>query len=137
MEIKIRKGDLRQVINLLFDLNLKPKMNRHRVNFVKVLEDKFKEVEEERMLLAKEYATKDGDDEPIIKNDSYDIKDMKGFREDVQELYNEVFVIEGANQQDMLKSMKKIINDIDFEMSGRTAFVYEELYQQFQKGGNK
>ncbi|WP_054751354.1 hypothetical protein [Piscibacillus salipiscarius] len=58
MQVKIKHAKLGQVIDLLFNLSLKGKQSRHRTKFIQKLSERYKEVEEQRIELAKEFAKK-------------------------------------------------------------------------------
>ncbi|WP_062318896.1 DUF1617 family protein [Halolactibacillus sp. JCM 19043] len=134
MQVKIKNAQLGQAIDLLFHLSLKGKQSRHRTKFVKLLAERSKEVEEQRKQLAEEHANKDDEDKPIIKDDKYDIVDQESFQTDIQELYNEEIVIEGGDNQGMLKTVKKILDECDKTFSGQEAVVYDYICEQFEGG---
>lgn len=96
--------------------------------------ERSKEVEEQRKQLAEEHANKDDEDKPIIKDDKYDIVDQESFQTDIQELYNEEIVIEGGDNQGMLKTVKKILDECDKTFSGQEAVVYDYICEQFEGG---
>lgn len=136
MKVEIKNRSLEQVIDLLFNLSLKGKQSRQRTKFLKVLNKQIKEVDEGRVELAKEHAKKDENGEPIVKDGSYDLNDegMKAFRKDLNELYNESIIFEGANNEDMLKTVRTVIEECDKSFSGQEATVYNYLYDQFEQG---
>lgn len=134
MKVEIQNLYVKQAIDLLYDLSLKGKESRHRSKFIKLLNKRLKEIEEDRVALAKEYSHLDDEGNPIVKNNRYDIKDQESFNKELNELYDEVFVIEGENNKEIIKTVYKIIKNCDKEFSGAEAMTYEYLYDQLEKG---
>lgn len=135
MQIKIKNSHLGQVINLLFNLSLKGKQSRHRTKFINLLTERLKEVEEQRIDLAKEHSHLDDKGEPktSIDGKSFDIKDEKAFQNDLKELFDEEMVIEGGDAQGMLKTVKEVLLNCDKEFSGQEASTYDYLCELFEK----
>jgi hypothetical protein len=134
MKVEIENRYLGQAISLLFDLSLRGKQSRHRTKFVKLLNDRLKEVEEQRIQLAKEHAKKDENGEPITNDGKFDIEDMDAFMKDLEELYDEKMVIEGGDAQGMLKTVKDVLLNCDKEFSGQEAMIYDYLCDIFEEG---
>jgi hypothetical protein len=134
MKVEIENRYLGQAISLLFDLPLRGKQSRHRTKFVKLLNDRLKEVEEQRIQLAKEHAKKDENGEPIANDGKFDIEDMDAFKKDLEELYDEKMVIEGGDAQGMLKTVKDVLFNCDKEFSGQEAMLYDYLCDIFEEG---
>ncbi|WP_112181372.1 DUF1617 family protein [Paraliobacillus zengyii] len=134
MQVTIKNAQLGQATSLLFDLNLKRKQSRHRTEFIKILAERSKKVEEQRKQIAEEHSKKDDEGKAIINDDRYDIEDQKAFKEDYQELLDESLIIEGGDAQGMLKTVKKVLDECDKEFSGQEAVVYDYLCEQFEKG---
>lgn len=132
MKVEIKNSFVGQVIDLLFNLSLIGKQSRMRTRFIKRLGEQSKEVEKGRVDLAKEHAEKDESGEPKTKDNRYDIKDMGAFKKDLAELYNESIIFEGANDQDMLETVKTVIEECDQAFSGEEATTYNYLYDQFE-----
>jgi len=134
MKVEIENRYLGQAISLLFDLSLRGKQSRHRTKFVKLLNDRLKEVEEQRIELAKEHAKKDENGEPIIREDRVEIEDKEGFAKELEELYAEKLVLEGGDLQETLKVVKDVLLNCDKEFSRQEAVIYDYLCEQFEKG---
>jgi len=137
MIVKIENGRLGQAIDLLFNLSLKGKQSRHRTKFIKLLAQRLKEVEEQRIELAKEHAEKNEKGEPKVSDDQFEIKDKQAFAKDIKELYEEELIIEGGNHQDTLNTVKEILLNCEEEFSGQQADVFDYLCEQFEKGGDE
>lgn len=134
MKIKIQNRYLLPSINLLYDLSLKGKESRHRTRFIKLLQEQLKEVEEERKQLAEEFSRKDKNGKPIIEDNKYVLENEKEFYKEFNELMDEEFIIEGANHEETLKTVKKILLECEVAFSGQDAMVYDYLCEQFEKG---
>lgn len=134
MIVTIKNFYLKQSIDLFFNLPLKGKQSRHRTKFIKLLREQLKEVEEQRKQLNEEFAKKDEEGNPIIKDGYYVIGDMDEFRKEYNELMNEELVIDGGNHQEMLITIKAILLNCDEYFSGEQAEVYNYLCEQFEKG---
>jgi len=137
MILKIENRRLGQAIDLLFNLSLKGKQSRHRTKLIKLLSERLKEVEDQRIELAKEHSNKDEKGEPKVIDDKFDIKDLEAFKKDLEELYDEEIVIEGGDYHGMLKTVKEILLNCDVELSGPQADIYDYLCEQFEKGGDE
>ncbi|MRG87012.1 DUF1617 family protein [Salinibacillus xinjiangensis] len=132
MQVKIENGQLAQVSNLLFNLSLKGKQSRHRTKFIKLLNERVKEVEEQRIELAKEHSKVDEGGEPIINGNQFELKDVEEFQKELKELFDEEMVIEGGDYQGMLKTVQKVLEECDKEFSGQEAFTYDYICEQFE-----
>lgn len=138
MKIAIKVSYLPTATEFLYNLSLKGKQSRHRSRFVKAIQEKWKQVAEEEQDLLKEFAGVDENGEPKKKEDgSFDIKDVKGFKEQQKELFDELFVIEGGDATGYLKTVKEILFNYDEEVSGKTAEVYDYLCEVFEKSENE
>jgi|SRR5690625_4742055 len=137
MKLEIKNAYLKDIIDLLFDLSLKGKESRHRSKLINLLNDRLKEVEEDRVELAKEHAEKDEEGEPIVKDKHYKIKDQESFRYELNELFDEPFIIEGENNKLMLKTVLRALLNTDKEFSGTEAVIYDYLCEQLEKGEGK
>jgi len=136
MFVKIENGKLAQVINLLYDLPLRGKQSRYRTKFIKLLNAQLEEYQQDFKQLLKEHCHLDENGEPKTKNNGtqWDVKDVDAFIKDKKELDEEVFVIEGASKQDMLKTVKEVLFNCDREFSGQEAETYDYICEKFEEG---
>lgn len=133
MKITLKYEFIGEIIDFLINLNMKGKKNRHRVRFVNNLKEKHKQIAAEEMELIKEYAGVDDEGQAKrTENGGFDIRDIEGFKKQQDELFEEVFVLEGGDNHGMLKTMKSIVLDYDEEVNGRTAFVLDHLCEAFE-----
>ncbi|UOE96081.1 DUF1617 family protein [Alkalihalobacillus sp. LMS39] len=139
MQVKIQNGKLGQAINLLFNLSLKGKKSRHRTKFIKLLDERLREVAEQEQELLKEHCHLDGKGDPKKTDDgkSWDVKDKEAFLKDKKELYEEEMVIEGGDVSGMLKTVKEILDECEEEWQGAEATTYFELCEIFDEGVNE
>lgn len=133
MVIKISNEKLNKVYDLLQGIPLKAKQSRHRTKFTKMIVERLKEVIDDEQELIKEHCHLDENGEPKKKDDGtrWDIKDLKAFSKDREELYKEEMIIEGGDVTGILKTVKKILDNLDKELSGEEADIYDYLMDQF------
>ncbi|ENH96730.1 hypothetical protein J416_09539 [Gracilibacillus halophilus YIM-C55.5] len=136
MIVKIENKYLEQAIDLLFHLSLKGKKSRHRTKLIRKMSERLQEVDEQRVELAKEHAKKDEDGEPVKIDGGkrFDIEDQEAFNHDLKELYEEQLVLDGGDNQGMLKTIRDVLLNCDKEFSGQEAAVYDYLCDQFEGG---
>ena len=136
MQVTIKNEKLGQAISLLFDLSLKGKQSRQRSKFIKALDERLKEVAEQEQELLKEHCHLDEEGNPKTKNNGqeWDVKDVGAFRKDKIELYEEEFVLDGGDNEEMLKTLKTVLFDCEKEFKGQEAQIYDYLCDQFEKG---
>jgi hypothetical protein len=141
MEIKIENQKLAPAINLLYSLSLKGQQSRHRTRFIKLLQAKLEIFVEDEKAMRKEECHLDEKGEPKTyrKNgqELLDIKDLEHFKKVQKELYEEVRVIDGGDNQVMLQTVKKVLFDCDKELSGQEADIYDYLCEAFEKAEAK
>ena len=137
--IKLQNRDLKNVADFLQNtVSAKGKKNVHRMRIVKALESKYKEVGEEELTLLKEFAQLD-DNEELKRNEAggLDIEDKKGFNEAHEALYDEYFVIDDKNLESALKTVEKLVNDYDKELSGKQAEAHFILIEAFEENNTE
>ena len=137
--IKLQNKYLKNVADFLQNtLSAKGKKNVHRMRIVKALENKYKEVGEEEVTLLKEYAQLDDQGE-LKRNDAggFDIEDTKGFNESHKALYDEYFMIDDKNLESALKTVEKLVNDYDKELSGKSAEAHFILVEAFEENNTE
>lgn len=135
MEIKIENKYLTAVNNLLFNLKLKGKQTRARSKFLKLVLKKIEEFNEDEKTLVKEYAILDKEGEPIVIDDRYDIKDLKGYGKAVKELNDEVAIISGGEYVNSFEELKTVLDNLDIELEGADAVAYDLLMDAFEDAG--
>lgn len=115
----------------MYGLKLVRKQSRFRRRFIDMLQERAILVDQDRIELLKEHSKKDENGEPIIHDDTYDVKDMKAFNEDLQELYSEKMVIEGGDNREMLRTIKAVLKKFeDTEYEGQQSEIYDYLCDQ-------
>ncbi|MFP7202220.1 hypothetical protein SFC08_14715 [Lysinibacillus halotolerans] len=131
MEIRIKNGLLEGAMELLFNLELRGKQSRHRTKFIKRLNEQLTEVKEQKMDLIKEHSNLDEEGNPKIIGDVYDIIDLDAFNRDIAELAAEELIFTSPVDEEMIKTIKQILDDCDVALSGQQAVVYDELCEAF------
>lgn len=137
--IKLQNKYLKNTADFLLNtVSAKGKKNVHRMRIVKAMENKNKEVIEEELTLLKEYAKLDDNGEPK-RNEygSFDIEDTKGFNKEHKDLYDEYFVIDDKNLESALKTVEKLVNDFDKELSGKQAEAHFILVEAFEENNSE
>ena len=132
--IKLQNKDLRNAADFLQNtVSVKGKKNVHRMRIVKALVEKDKEVREEEVSLLKDYAKLDDEREIIfLDNGQPIIKEKKEFNEAHKALFEEYFVLDDKNLESALKTVEKLVNDFDKELSGQQAEAHFILAEAFE-----
>lgn len=138
MQVKIQYKYVAEVIDFLSNISLKGKQSIHRTRFIKLVNEKLKQISEEELELVKEFTGIDEEGNPK-KNEmgNFDIKDASGFLKQQKEYFEECYVIEGGDAHGMLKTMKAVIENYDQELSGKDAEVFEHLFTAFENSNEK
>ena len=133
MKIEIENGKLAAASNYLYGLKLVRKQSRMRRRFISLLNERIKTYEEDRTELLEEHSNKDEDDKAIIHDDQYDIKDMVAFSNDLKELNEEKFVIEGGDNREMIRTVQEILKKFeDEEYEAQQSEIYDYLCDVFK-----
>lgn len=135
MEVRISNININSTINFFYNMPLRGKQSRHRTKFIKLLTDRLKEVSEQEKQLLIEFAKKDEKGNPIkIGETRYEIEDIESLAKEKEILFNEEFVIDGGDNEDMLKTLKDVLENYNEELRGQEATLYDYLCEQFEKG---
>lgn len=142
MELKIQHKHLKDVADFLQNqVGAKGEKNIHRMRIVKAIDKKLKEVGEEELTLLKEYSKTDDKNELVLNNHGdIQLEDAKGFKKQQETLYDEYFVINDENLQSALKTVGKLVNEYDKELSGRAAeahFILVEVFETQEEEGDE
>ncbi|WP_017797559.1 hypothetical protein [Oceanobacillus kimchii] len=132
--IKIQHKHLKDAADFLQNtVSAKGKKNIHRMRVVKALNEKYEGVAEEEITLLKEYAKTDDQGE-FVKNEAggFDMDDYKGFNEQHKELFDEYYTLDDKNLEPALKTVEKLVNDFDKELSGKQAEMHYILAEAFE-----
>ena len=131
--IKLQNKDLKNVADFLQNtVTAKGKKNVHRMRIVKAIAEKDKEVREDEVTLLKDYAKLDDDGEIVfLDNGQPIIKEKKEFNKAHKELFEEEFVLDDKNLESALKTVEKLVNDFDKELSGQQAEAHFVLAEAF------
>ncbi|MDQ0269008.1 hypothetical protein [Cytobacillus purgationiresistens] len=133
MKLVIKQSYIPEVIEFIFNISLKGKQSRHRTRFIKLLQEKWKLVCEEEVILLKEYADLDESGQPQKKeNGDFIVKDVNGFKKQQNLLLDEHFIINGEDYNGMLTTLKEIVFSFDEEVSGKKAMVFDYLCEAFE-----
>ena len=136
MQVRIQNYLLNEAIEFFYNLKLKGRQSRMRSKLIRMLNTRAEEFVEQQKELLKEHCNLENGEPKIIKNeqgvDVYDIKDLEAYGKDRQELFSEEYVIEGADNDLMIKTVRTVLDECDIELSGRKAVLYEQLCEIFK-----
>ena len=133
MKIEIENGKLGAASNFLYGIILVRKQSRHRRHLIELIGERLERVEKDRKELLEAHSNKDENDEAIINDGQYDIKDMVAFSNDQKDLYKETLVIEGGDNREMIRTMKVVLKKLeDEEYKAQESDIYDYLCDQFE-----
>lgn len=135
LEVKIKNNMLNEAVDFFFGMTLKGKESRMRTRFIKLISSEVERVAEEEREILKEYCVLNDDGELEQNEDGTAI--IKKGKEEVLmderlELLNEEFIIDDSNSQNMLMTVRKILDECDMDLSERKAVLYDYLCEQFK-----
>lgn len=135
MELRIENRNLQNTIDLLFDLPLRGKQSRHRSKLIKLLQKSLQDVaeQEQEMLVEHCHLDEEGNPKMIEGGTRWDVKDLDAFAKDKNEFLAEEVVIDGAANEEVLKTVRRILEECDKEFVGHEAQIYDELYDQLEE----
>ena len=128
MEITLKNKELAQAIAFLQSLKLKNADSRHRSKFVKLLVKAYEELAEEEANLLKKYDLLD--ENGTIKQDS---EHAHEFKYEQAVLYEEEVMISGGMYTKNIDELPRILNEIDVELDGQQAEIYDRLLDEMEK----
>lgn len=138
MKIEIENGKLALAINFMYGLKLARKQSRFRRHFIHQMTNRLKQVDEDRQALLEEHSYKDGEGKAIVNDGNYNVKDMIAFSNDLKELNKEKFVVDGGDNQEMITTIKIILENLENEeYEGQDSEIYDYLCDQFQVEGEE
>lgn len=133
MILVFKNYELKAFGDFLYELSLKGKDSRMRSRFIAILETQLQLIANERDILLQDYAKKDENGEPIRDKDEEGqefviLEDSLSFNLEVSKLMGEEFIIEIKNEKvEMIKTIQRIVFDVDKEFSG----IEAERYNRF------
>jgi len=132
MKITLKNKELAPAINFLQGLKLKNADSRHRSKLVKLLVKAFEELSEEEQELLKKYDLLDNEG-AIKESEEQDITKAKEFKKEQSVLMDEEVVIEGGMYAKNIDELPRILNEIDVELDGNEAEIYDRLLDEMEK----
>lgn len=131
--MQLKNNDIRSLANFLAAEKLAGKTSRMRTRFIKILDDRLKEVEEFRIELLEKYAKKDEGGKSVLIGNKYDLNDLETFNKEFAELMDEELIIdETESKRAMLIHVKRILENTEQEFSGMDAFAYDRWCEAFE-----
>lgn len=139
MNFKIQHKHLSNIADFLQNqVSAKGKKNIHRMRIVNAIATKNKLVGEEELALLKEYGKTDDDNELVLNEQGgIQMEDAKEFKKQQEALYDEFFVVDDKNLESALKTVEKLVNEYDKELSGKSAEAHFILCEAFENEEEK
>lgn len=131
MKITMKNRDLIKAIKFLNSLNLKGKDSRSRSKFIRLLEKYFEELKDDELELFKEFDLLD--ENGNIKQDTNDTDIIRLFNTEQEKLYSEQVVINCEDIIDRMITLKEALENLDTELSGDDAYIYDYLLDEMEK----
>ncbi|NRG45740.1 hypothetical protein HRF87_13400 [Bacillus sp. CRN 9] len=139
MKVEIKNEMIPLITEFVAGFPLVRKHSRYRRELIKMLSEQHNKVEDQRIEMVKEYCEKDDEGKPLMKGDTVIIPDanMQKYLEDVAELKEEVYVIEGGNNRELIRTMRTILLKFENqEYKGKDSATYDYLCEQFKVDEN-
>lgn len=121
-------------------LTLEGRESRERTKFVMQLEDQVRINEKARLAILDDYADKeeDGKTLKLIEEGgqkNYNIPDdkLEAFKKEMNEYFDQEFVIEGPGNSERLKRVKAIVLDTTEKINPQIAIDYDKWCEAFEK----
>lgn len=131
--MKMFNGEIQNFINFLMEEEVSSKKSRMRTRFIKLAQERLKEIEDTRIELLKKHGNVDDNGELKTVEDSngqmvYDLKDREAFNVEYNEMMLEEFVVdETPERKDMLLALKDIVLDTERTFKGQEAIFYDRF----------
>lgn len=134
-KIVLRKEEAEPLAKYLQDLELRNKVSRLRNKFIKKLTAIQKEMEEDRIELAKEHAELDESGEPIVNENEYKIIDRTAFFDELNSLVNEEVSIEVGDFSNNFEPLFSFLDSDSYDvlLSGVNANCYDRLLEAWEQ----
>lgn len=131
--MKMFNGEIQNFINFLMEEEVSSKKSRMRTRFIKIAQERLKEIEDTRIELLKKHGNVDDNGELKTVEDSngqmvYDLRDREAFNVEYNEMMLEEFVVdETPERKDMLLALKDIVLDTERTFKGQEAIFYDRF----------
>jgi hypothetical protein len=131
-QISIKHQEIKQVIEFLNEIELKPKQSRKRSIFIKHLAERLELISEWEMEIVKRHAVLGEDGKPKeVEEGSFELLDghIDSFKKDHIELMEETFNY--AIIGEIHSTIKQVLDEYDQPLKGVEANVYSLLCDMF------
>jgi hypothetical protein len=132
--MKLLNAELAPFTQFLLSIPLTSTPSRMRSRFIRLVQDRLTEIEQERVSLLTKYSNKSPEGEPLTRTEPdgttvYDIppESMPLFNKEYTELRSEVFILDETEERaDMLRSVRDAILNVEgMTFSGQDAILYD------------
>ena len=128
MQIILKNKELVPAVNFLQSLSLKASDSRHRSKFVKEISKGIEDLSQSEQELLSEIGLLNEKGEVDETNQEL-VKDYNKARED---LLAEEVVLDGGIHAKSLENLLEILNNLEIELSGIDAEIYDRLLDEFE-----
>jgi uncharacterized protein YnzC (UPF0291/DUF896 family) len=128
--MKLYNYEIEPFGKFLLELELRGKESRMRTRLVKLLDERLKLINQEKLEIINTYAKKDENGEieyqEINGQKMFKINDIENYKKEIEELMNEVFVIdETEERREMLTTVANAVLNCDMTFKGEKALQYD------------
>lgn len=128
--MKLYNYEIEPFGNFLLELELKGKESRMRTRLVRLLDERLKLINQERLEIINTYAKRDENGEieyqEINGQKMFKINDIENYKKEMEELINEVFIIdETEERREMLTTVANAVLNCDMVFKGEKAIQYD------------
>lgn len=142
-KVRMKNESLVRVFNFLQSISLKNRASLGKIKFMKKLQEKEQDLTEARTIIQKNYFKLDENDEFVIKDEHYLMKEditedqKKEFAAKLEELMFEEFEISFVEYSDKYDAMFEALESLDKELDGEEALAYFDLMEAYEKGNKE
>ncbi|MEY8737201.1 hypothetical protein AB9M75_08265 [Lactobacillus sp. AN1001] len=134
--LKFKNGDLFDIQKFLGELKLSGRASRGRSKFIKLIELKKKDLQEDLNEARKPYLELDENGVPITENDMYKFKDESAKEkasEEMNAVFNEDAIFDITEHVGKIKALYEALVNYPYELEGAGANSYDLLLDQLEK----
>ena len=129
--LKLKNSQL-DILFKILDGDLPFSRSRRRKVFTDILMEKYKAREGARIALLDKFSKKDANGKPVMKGNSYDIEDMKGFETEFLVLYAEDVIIDlPPSVEEALPVVKQLVETTDIVVKDHEVQMVEDIIKAF------
>ncbi|MDX5474127.1 MAG: DUF1617 family protein, partial [Bacillaceae bacterium] len=106
--------------------------------FIKILDEREKEISQFRNEIVQKYGKKDKNGDLVIEDNQYILEDPVTFNKEMNELMSEEFIIdETESNKELLTHIRTILESSKQTFKGTDAFLYDQWCEAFENMKNE